>query len=111
MRFSAVNIGMDSVKSTCSCLNDLTPEQRKKADAVAGGDFSKLLIELQVIQSSFSTEKSESKQGGLPEFKRPDDIMKVFYSEELQEREPGADPYFLEKKFPLFGPSVIKTIV
>jgi len=39
-------------------VNDLTPEQRKKADAVAGGDFSKILIELQIIRASFSAEKA-----------------------------------------------------
>jgi hypothetical protein len=102
---------MDLIKPTCSCLNDLTPEQLKKANAVAGGDFAKILIELQIIRSSFSTQESAPKKGGLPEFKRPDDIMKVFYSEEIQKREPGSGPYFLEKKFPLLGPSVIKTIV
>jgi hypothetical protein len=102
---------MEPINQPCSCLNDLTPAQREKADAIAGGDFSKILIELQVIQSSFSTEKSDSKSGALPEFKRPDDILKIFYSEERLAREPGSDPYFLEKKFPIFGPSVIKTMV
>ena len=102
---------MDLVNPICTCLNDLTPEQRKKADAVAGGDFSKILIELQIIRVSFSAEKSDSKKGGLPEFKRPQDILNVFFSEELQTRQAGADPYFLEKKFSFLGPSVIKTMV
>ena len=103
---------MEPVNPTCNCLlNNLTPEQKEKADAVAGGDFSKVLIELQIIRSSFSSEKTDTKKGGLPEFKRPDDIMNVFYSEELQAREPGSDPYFLEKKFPFLGPSVIKSMV
>lgn len=111
MPFSAVKIGMEPVNSLCNCLNNLTAEQMQKADAVAGGSFSKILIELQIIQSSFITEKTDSKKGGLPEFNRADDILKVFNSEELQAREPGSDPYFLEKKFAFLGPSVIKTIV
>ena len=102
---------MEPVKSLCDCFNNLTTEQKQKADAVAGGDFSKILIELQIIQSSFRTEKSDSKKGGLPEFTRADDILKVFNSDELQAREPGSDPYFLEKRFAFLGPSVIKNIV
>ena len=105
----AVKSGMETVNPICNCLNNLTPEQREKANAVAGGDFSKILIELQIIRASFSAEKLDSKKGGLPEFKRPQDILNVFYSEELQARQPGADPYFLEKKFSFLGPSVIKT--
>jgi hypothetical protein len=111
MSIPTVNTGMESISQTCSCLNDLTPEQIKKADAVAGGSFSKILTELQIIRSSFSAEKTDSKKGSLPEFKRPDDIMRVFNSKEVQAREPGSDPYFLEKKFSFLGPSVIKTIV
>ena len=107
----AVNKGMDLVNPICTCLNDLTPEQRKKADAVAGGDFSKILIELQIIRASFSTGKSDAKKSGLPEFKRPQDILNVFFSEELQTRQAGVDPYFLEKKFSFLGPSTIKTMV
>jgi len=108
----AVNISMEPVNPISSFLNNLTPEQKKKADAVAGGDFSKLLIELQVIQASFSPEQAGStKKGSLPEFKRPQDIRNVFFSDELKAKQAGDGPYFLEKKFPFLGPSVIKTIV
>ena len=102
---------MEPVNQTCSFLNDLTPTQIKKADAVAGGDFAKLLIELKIVRSSFSKETTGSKNGSLPEFKRPQDIMNVFFSDEIQERKVGDGPFFLEKKFPLFGPTVIKTMV
>jgi hypothetical protein len=102
---------MKPVNHTCSCLNDLTPTQMKKADAVAGGDFAKLLIEFQIVRSSFSTETTSSKKGSLPEFKRPLDIMNVFFSDEIQERKISDGPFFLEKKFPLFGPTIIKTMV
>ena len=102
---------MEPVNQTCSCLNDLTPEQMKKANAVAGGDFAKLLTELQIVRASFSTETTDSKKSSLPEFKRPQDIMNVFFSDEIQEGKVGDGPYFLEKKFPLFGPSVIKKMV
>ena len=107
----AVNTGMDLVNPICTCLNNFTLEQKEKADAVAGGDFSKILIELQIIRASFSTGKSDAKKSGLPEFKRPQDILNVFFSEELQTRQAGVDPYFLEKKFSFLGPSVIKTMV
>ena len=102
---------MEPVNQTCSCLNDLTPAQMKKADAVAGGDFAKLLIELQIVRSSFSKETTGSKKGSLPEFKRPQDIMNVFFSDEIQARQVGDGPFFLEKKFSLSGPTVIKTMV
>ncbi len=107
----AVNTGMDLVNPICTCLNNFTLEQKEKADAVAGGDFSKILIELQIIRASFSTGKSDAKKSGLPEFKRPQDILNVFFSEELQTRQAGVDPYFLEKKFSFLGPSTIKTMV
>ena len=107
----AVNTGMDLVNPICTCLNNFTLEQKEKADAVAGGDFSKILIELQIIRASFSTGKSDTKKSGLPEFKRPQDILNVFFSEELQTRQAGVDPYFLEKKFSFLGPSTIKTMV
>jgi hypothetical protein len=102
---------MKPVNQKCSCLNDLTPTQIKKADAVAGGDFAKLLIELKIVRSALSAETRGAKKGSLPEFKRPQDIMNVFFSDEIQERTMGDGPYFLEKKFSLFGPSVIKTMV
>ena len=107
----AVNTGLDLVNPICTCLNNFTLEQKEKADAVAGGDFSKILIELQIIRASFSTGKSDAKKSGLPEFKRPQDILNVFFSEELQTRQAGVDPYFLEKKFSFLGPSTIKTMV
>ena len=107
----AVNTGMDLVNPICTCLNNFTLEQKEKADAVAGGDFSKILIELQIIRASFSTGKSDAKKSGLPEFKRPQDILNVFFSEELQTRQAGVNPYFLEKKFSFLGPSTIKTMV
>ena len=107
----AVNTGMDLVNPICACLNNFTLEQKEKADAVAGGDFSKILIELQIIRASFSTGRSDAKKSGLPEFKRPQDILNVFFSEELQTRQAGVDPYFLEKKFSFLGPSTIKTMV
>lgn len=96
---------MEPVNQTCSCLNDLTSAQKRQADAVAGGDFAKLLIELQIIRASLNTEATGSNKSSLPEFKRPQDIMNVFFSDELQARQAGDDPYFLEKKFPIFGPS------
>ena len=102
---------MEPVNQTYSCLNDLTPAQMKKADAVAGGDFAKLLIELQIVRSSFIKETTGFKKGSLPEFKRPQDIMNVFFSDEIQARKVGDGPFFLEKKFSLFGPTVIKTMV
>lgn len=103
---------MEPVNPINSILSNLTPEQKQKANAVAGGDFSKLLIELQVIQASFSPEQTGStKKGSLPEFKRPQDIRNVFFSDELQARQAGDEPYFLEKKFSFLGPSVIKNIV
>ena len=83
----------------------------KKANAVAGGDFAKLLVELQIVRSCFTADTIDSKNGSLPEFKRPQDLMNVFFSDEVQGRKFGDGPYFIEKKFPLFGPSVIKKFI
>ncbi len=103
---------MQRVNSNCFCLNDLTPDQLRKADAVAGGSFARILAELQVIRTSLSIGNTDpDKKNSLPKYKRAQDIMKVFSSEELRARKPGDTPYFLEKKFPLFGPSIIKTLI
>jgi len=101
---------MEPVSLKNSLLRNLTPEQKQQADAVAGGNFAKLLIELQIVRASFSPKQTDiDEKGG--EFKRPRDIMNVFFSDELQARQPGSGPYFLEKKFPFLGPSIIKTMV
>ena len=103
---------MEPVRSNCFCLKDLTPEQLKKADAVAGGSFAKILAELRVVRASFGTGRTDpDKKNSLPEFKRAQDIMRVFNSEESRARKLGNAPFFLEKKFSIFGPSIIKTMI
>ena len=99
---------METIKSTCFCLDHFNLDQKQKADAIASEDFLKFLIELQAIRFSLNSEKTKSNNSVLGEYKRADDIMKVFFSEELQIRQPGSNPYFLEKKFPFLGPSVIE---
>jgi hypothetical protein len=102
---------MEPVNQTCSFLNELNSVQMKKANALVGGDCAKLLSELQIVRSSLSTERTGSKKVSLPVFKRPQDIMYVFFSDEIQEGKVGDGPYFLDKKFPLFGLSVLITMV
>ena len=44
---------MESIEQVCNCLNRLTPTEKRKADAVAGGSFQKILVELQILKNSF----------------------------------------------------------
>ena len=44
---------MEGIEPVCNCLNSLTPTEKRKADAVAGGNFQKILVELQILRNSF----------------------------------------------------------
>ena len=114
---------MESVKYISSWLNGLTEPQKKHADAIAGGSFEKLLSEFQILGTK-SCEKNQFENS------RASDIRDIYFLN--QEKLKGSDspnlnndssldleklrkdfsaprevPFFLEKRFELFGPNVI----
>jgi hypothetical protein len=76
-------------------------------DPVAGGAFTILIIDLQIIRASFCAERIRFKESSLPEFKRPEDIMNIFFSNKIKERKVGDGPYFLEKNYEVAHKAVV----
>ena len=125
---------MESVNHICSCLNGLTEAQKKQADAIAGGNFEKLLVEFQILRTT-SGEKNQTSSSKNPfENSRASDIRDIFFlnQENLKKsnppvfdnsspldleklrRDPSSPrevPGFLEKRFEIFGPTVISKFV
>jgi hypothetical protein len=86
---------MESVDPICNCLNGFTEAQKKQADAIAGGNFEKLLAELQILRAS-SGEINRSVSSKNPfENSRASDIRDIFF---LQQ-EKTEDPSFSLQKF------------
>jgi hypothetical protein len=70
---------MESVDHICSCLNGLTEAQKKQADAVAGGNFEKLLAEFQILRTT-SSDKNRTESSNNPfENSRASDIRDIFF--------------------------------
>jgi hypothetical protein len=87
---------MESVDHICSCLNGLTEAQKKQADAVAGGNFEKLLAEFQILRSS-SGEKNRTASSKNPfENSRASDIRDIFF---LQQENTDDASFSLENFF------------
>ena len=121
---------MESVEYISSWLNGLTEPQKNYADAIAGGSFEKLFSEFQILRT-ISIEKNHI-TSSKNQFKnsRASDIINIFFltQEKLKESDsptfnndssldleklrkdfstPRQVPIFLEKRFELFGPTVI----
>ena len=87
---------MESVDHICSCLNGLTEAQKKQADAIAGGDFEKLLAEFQILRTT-SGEKNQTTRSKNPfENSRASDIRDIFF---LQQEKTDDASLSLEKFF------------
>ena len=121
---------MESVDHICSCLNGLTKAQKKQADAIAGGSFEKLLSEFQILRTTSGEKNHITSSKKQIEYSRASDIRDIFFlnQEKLKESDspnfnndssldleklrkdfsaPRKIPVFLEKRFELFGPTVI----
>jgi hypothetical protein len=121
---------MESVEYISSWLNGLTEPQKNYADAIAGGSFEKLFSEFQILRT-ISIEKNHI-TSSKNQFKnsRASDIRDIYFlnQEKLKESDspninndssldleklrkdfsaPRKVPIFLEKRFELFGPTVI----
>ena len=121
---------MDSVNHICSCLNGLTEAQKKQADAIAGGSFEKILAEFQILRTTSGEKNYITSSKNQFENSRASDIRDIFFLNQKKLKEsdsltfnndssldleklrkdfsaPRDVPVFLEKRFELFGPSVI----
>ena len=123
---------MESIEQVCNCLNSLTPVEARKADAVAGGSFQKILVELQILRNSFGKKYSFTPSKNNDKTNRANDILDIFFLQQKAQKEsekkiqtfekgslldinklrrdssaPRAVPVFLEKRFELFGPTAI----
>ena len=127
---------MEGIEQVCNCLNSLTPTEKRKADAVAGGSFLKILVELQVLRNSFGKKYSYTPSKNHEKTNRANDILDIFLLQQKAQKEsarkihtfekgsiidinrlrrdistPRAVPVFLEKRFELFGPTTITRFI
>ena len=121
---------MECVKYINSWLNGLTEPQKKHADAIAGGSFEKLLSEFQILRTKSGEKNQITSSKNQFENSRASDIRDIYFlnQEKLKESDsptfnndssldleklrkdfstPRQVPVFLEKRFELFGPTVI----
>ena len=123
---------MESIEQVCNCLNSLTPTEKRKADAVAGGSFQKILVELQILRNSFGKINSFLQSRNREKTNRANYLSEIFLlqqkaqkesADKIQTFEKGSTldinklrrdisalrsvPVFLEKRFELFGPTAI----
>jgi hypothetical protein len=125
---------MESVNHIFSCLNELTEAQKKQADAITGGNFEKLLVEFQILRLTSGEKNRTASSINQFENSRASDIRNIFFlnQQTLKEsdppifdnsspldleklrRDPATPrevPGFLEKRFKIFGPTVISRFV
>ena len=123
---------MEGIDQVCNFLNILTPSEKRKADAVAGGNFQKILVELQILRNSFGKKISFTQSRNHQKTNRANDILDIFLLQQKAQKEsenkiqtfekgsiidinklrrdisaPRSVPVFLEKRFELFGPTAI----
>ena len=127
---------MEGIDQVCNFLNILTPSEKRKADAVAGGNFQKILVELQILRNSFGKKISFTPSRNHEKTNRANDIIDIFLLQQKTQKEseikiqtfkkgspldikklrrvssaPRAVPIFLEKRFELFGPTTISRVI
>ena len=123
---------MESIGQICNCLDSLTPAEKRKADAVAGGSFQKILVELQILRNSFGKINSFLQSRNREKTNRANYLSEIFLLQQKAQKEsaskiqtfekgsildinklrrdisaPRSVPVFLEKRFELFGPTEI----
>ena len=123
---------MEGIDQVCNCLSSLTDEEKTKADAVAGGSFQKILVELQILRYSFVKKYSFTPTRNHDKTNRANDILDIFFLQQKAQKESERKiqtfekgslcdinklrrdssaarvvPVFLEKRFELFGPTAI----
>ena len=125
---------MENVNQIGIWLNGLTEAQKKQADAIAGGSFEKLLAEFQILRTTSGEKNQITSSKNQFENYRTSDIRDLFFLNQKKLKEsdsltfnnhssldleklrkdfsvPREVPVFLEKRFELFGPTVISSFL
>ena len=89
---------MESVNHICSCSNGFTEAEKKQADAIAGGNFEKLLAEFQVLRTTFGEKNRTTGSSNPFENSRASDIRDIFFLKQNKEND-SALPSPLENIF------------
>ena len=90
---------MESVDHICSCLNGLTEAQKKQADAIAGGNFEKLLAEFQILRTTSGEKNRTGSSNNLFENSRASDIRDIFFLQQENTEEASLEKFFSSMKF------------
>jgi hypothetical protein len=87
---------MESVNHICSCLNGITETQKNQVDAIAGGNFEKLLVEFQILRTTSDEKNRTISSENQFENSRASDIRDIFF---LNEKKAGDTSLSLTKFF------------
>jgi len=90
---------MGSVDHICSCLNGLTEVQKKQADAIAGGNFEKLISEFQILRTTSGEKNRTGSPNNLFEKSRASDIQDIFFLQQENTEEASLEKIFSSTKF------------
>ena len=127
---------MESMHKVCNCLNGFTDAEKRKADAVAGGSFEKILVELQIVRNSPGKRNWFPPSRNREKTSRANYLLDIFLLQQKSQKEseiktqtfekdspfeldklrrdgsaPRTVPVFLEKRFELFGPTAINRFI
>jgi hypothetical protein len=89
---------MGSVDHICSCLNGLTEAQKKQADAIAGGNFEKLLAEFQILRTTSGEKNRTGSLNNFFENSRASDIRDIFFLQQENTEEASLEKVFSSTK-------------
>ena len=126
---------MNNINQVFNLKSRLTETEKKQADATTGGNFEKILAEYEIIQTNFFGKKNWIRNSRSQfENSRAYDIRDIFFLQQKQGKKtelpifdndvpfdlkklrrdpatPFETPAFLEKRFELFGPTLISRFV
>jgi hypothetical protein len=89
---------MESVDHICSCLNGLNEEQKKQADAIAGGSFEKLLAEFQILRTTSGEKNRSVSSNNQFENSRASDIRDIFFLQQEKTEDTSLEKFFPSTK-------------
>ena len=89
---------MQRVDHICSCLNGLTEAQKKQANAIAGGNFEKLLAEFQILRTTSGEKNRTGSSNILFENSRASDIRDIFFLQQDNTEEASLEKFFFSTK-------------
>ena len=89
---------MESVNHICSCLTGLTEAQKKLADAIAGGNFEKLLAEFQILRTTSGEKNQTASSNSLFENSRAFDIRDIFFLQQGKTEDASLEKFFSSTK-------------